>query len=140
MGMAVESWPNWLRWLAAVPSALLMGGVVRLFFAFLAWSTSDRTSFFEGGIPYLLTSSDFGKHVLAFGVEGFATYWTFAAFMHVVPSHRRTARTAFVSVVLCLSVLALGLSLLAGGESKETAAVLGGIIGYCAFYFGNEYR
>ena len=138
--MTVESWPHWLRWMAAVPAALLMGGVVRLFFAFLAWSTSDRTSFFEGGIPYLLASSEIGKHVLSFGVEGFATYWTFAAFMHVIPSHHKTASTAFVSVALCLSLLALVFRLLVAGESEDIAAVAGGIIGYCAFYFGDQHR
>lgn len=137
--MSLENWPNWLRWAVALPSALLAGFAVRLFFAFLEWSTSDRTSFFEGGIAYLLTSSEIGRYVLSFIIEGIACFFMFAAFMHTIPSHYETARTAFVSVALTLSLVVIGLSLLAGtGKSEDIVGIMGGIFGYLIYYFRGD--
>lgn len=135
----MESWPNWLRWLLALPASLLAAGAIRLFFLFLEWSISDRTGFFEGGFAYLLTSNEIGRHALSFIVEGFACYGMFAAFMHVVPSHHQTARIAFLSVVLTLLFSLIGFSLILGtGESKDIVGIVGGMVGYFCYYFGDD--
>jgi len=93
-------WMKCYRWTIAFLLAFMAGAAVRLFFMFLNRLASQKTSFFDGGLGYLLTHYEVGRY-LAFAIsEGFAWAVFFAVLIEKAPtkSERVTNRVYLILI------------------------------------------